>query len=50
MDHIRITTQLSFQDVSKENIAEYIRAGLRRNKEIGFDGADFSTTDRKSGG
>ena len=44
MDHIRITTQLSFQDVSKENVTEYIRAGLRLNKEIGFDGADFSTT------
>ena len=44
MDHIRIATQLSFQNVPKEDISEYIRAGLRLNKEIGFDGADFSTT------
>ena len=44
MDHIRIATQLSFQNVPKEDISEYIRAGLRLNKEIGSDGADFSTT------
>ena len=44
MDHIRIATQLTFQDYSRENISEYIREGLRLNRKIGFDAADFTTT------
>lgn len=44
MEKIRIAAQLAFQDHPKENISEYIRAGLLLHKEIGFDAADFSTT------
>ena len=44
MKKLRIATQLTFQDHSKENISDYIRAGLLLHKEIGFDAADFSTT------
>ncbi len=44
MKKLRIATQLTFQDHSKDNISDYIRAGLLLHKEIGFDAADFSTT------
>lgn len=44
MNKLRIATQLTFQDHSRENISDYIRNGLMLHKEIGFDAADFSTT------
>ena len=44
MNKLRIATQLTFQDHSKENISDYIRNGLLLHREIGYDAADFSTT------
>ncbi len=44
MNKLRIATQLTFQDHSRENISDYIRNGLMLHKEIGFDAEDFSTT------
>ena len=44
MKTLRIGTQLTFQDHPKDNISDYLRAGLQLHKEIGFDVADFSTT------
>jgi hypothetical protein len=43
MKKFRISSPLNLHSASREDISEYIKAGLLFHKEAGFDAADFAT-------
>ena len=42
MKKLRVSTQLAIHPYSKDDISEYIRLGLARHQELGFDAVDFT--------